>query len=66
LGAPPAETWDIEYLTRSYTERQQAERNIHYLGPNDWRWGADDPCRTASERVPPGSAFFCLGSQSGI
>ena len=57
LGSLPVEAADIQYLTGSYTPRQQAETNIHYLA-----LGSGDACPAAA----PGSAVFCLEFRKGL
>ncbi len=45
------------YMTRSYTEKQQAETNIHYLTPQNFRLAAG---------VNPAGKTFCQAVQESL
>ncbi len=57
----PVEALPIQYLTRSYTKRQQENAAIRYVSPHSFTTPPRvDFCRAAAASFPGGTAVFCL------
>jgi hypothetical protein len=57
----PIHAMTVMFLTRTYTPKQQQEKNFHYVSP--WNFhvppGADF-CEAVSRSVPQGAALVCV------
>jgi len=65
-GQLPAETAVIQYLTRSFTAKQEGDRNIVYIpivGPPPC---AGPSCCAVARFLPDGTVAFCIESHRGI